>query len=406
MAKLPADVHKLRSSERKTFKTCPQQWWWSYVEGLRSTGAESTALWFGTGMHLVWAEWYIPGSKRGRDPHETWEEWCGPANVDKVKIDTPEEYGIFVDAKELGHIMIDEYLKLYGNDDHLIVIASELRFRAILPHPNDFSRPYVDMVGTTDCIVRDQTDGLVKLMDHKHMAQLKLAHLSLDEQLGGYVSVAEHTLKRDGLINKTDRIDGIWYNVLVKAKPDNRPRDNEGRYRNQPIKKDYVQSLIDLYVASGDAQDFADDNGVTVAEQIAIERKRLAKLTLPGLKEEAEDLALTVFGDISKRQGTRHFAREFVPFTRRQKMRQIKRIGEDMVQMNMVRDGQLAVMKSPADHCAWCQFRELCELDEIGGDTEEFKQMVFNKTDPYADHRDGAENSKTSVLLKRKTGVS
>lgn len=397
MAKLPADVHKLRSSERKQFKVCPQAWWWSYVERLRSTSNESIALWFGTGMHLVWAEWYVPGAVRGRDPHSTWDEWCGPENVDKIRVDSEEDHAIYVDAKELGHVMIDEYLSEYGNDDHLTVIASEQRFRAILPHPRNASRPYVDLVGTTDCIVRDETDGIIKLMDHKHMASLKLAHLSMDEQLGGYVSVAEHTLKKDGLIRPGERVGGIYYNVLVKAKPDNRPRDDQGRYRNQPVKKNYVDAIVSMTDYS------AETDPMSARENDAYE---LGKLTLPKLRDEAEELGITVFGDISKRQGTRHFAREWVPFNRKQRMNQIRRIGEDMVIMNTVRDGKLPVMKSPGDHCSWCDFRELCELDEAGGDTEEFKRMVFNKIDPYADHRDGAENSKTSVLLKRKTGVN
>ena len=406
MAALPADVQKLRSSERSTFKRCPQQWWWSYVEGLVSTQPESTALWFGTGMHLAWAEYYVPGLERGRDPHDTWAQFCEGKETELIKVQSSnEEHEDYVNAVELGHLMIDAYLKEYEGDKNWEVLDPEHRIRAIIAHPKDPSRPYVDMVGTMDLVIRDRNTGLIWLVDHKHMAALKIGHLDLDEQLGGYVTVGEHSLRREGLIGKTDRIAGIIYNVLVKSKPDNRPRDPEGKYRNKPQKSHYVDDLIDLYVASGDAADFADDHGVSVEEEVEAERKRLTKMKLTELEIEAADLGVTVYGDVSKRQGNKKFHREEVPLNSKQKRRQLQRIGEDMVVMNAVRKGKLAIMKSPGEHCTWCPFKDLCLLDEQGGDVEDFKRLVFNKQDPYADHREGAENSKTSVLLKRKTGV-
>ncbi|QXO13718.1 Cas4 family exonuclease [Gordonia phage DumpTruck] len=402
-------LQMLRSSERAQFKKCPQAWWWGYVEQLRLAGSESIPLWFGTGLHLVWAEYYIPGSKRGRNPHETWDEYCGDENFDVVRIitDTEDGHEVFMNAKELGHIMIDEYLAEYNGDPNWYVVAPEQRIRAILPHPKDFTRPYVDLRGTIDLVIRDEEkNGQLELVDHKHMAKLAVAHLPMDEQLGGYTSVAEHALRSEGLISKTDTIDSIIYNVLVKAKPDPRPRDSEGRFRNQPKKADYIEALVKLGHDSGDYADRADDLNMSVEDMEEQDRKELTKLTLPKLKAEAEDCNLVVLGEISKRQGARHFHREVVTLTRKRKRRQIIRIGEDMIHMNAVRNGKLPIMKSPGEHCAWCPFRELCELDEAGGDTDEFKGMVFNKEDPYADHREGAENSKTTVLLKRKTGVS
>lgn len=406
MAKLPDDVNKLRSSERSTFKRCPQQWWWAYVEGLVSTQNESTALWFGTGMHLVWAEWYIPGTVRGRDPHETWTEFCKGKEMDLIKVQSQEEdHEAYVNAVELGHLMIDAYLAEYGNDSDWEVLAPEHRVRAVLPHPKDSSRPYVDMVGTMDLIVRSRSTDEIWVVDHKHMAALKINHLDMDEQLAGYVTIAEHSLKNDGLIGKNERVSGIIYNVLVKSKPDLRPRDEEGRYRNQPLKAHYIEAMLEFAKTSGDAANGADDEGISVDGWLTSYRKLLTKMKLDDLKAEAADFDLTVYGDVSKRQGSKKFHREMVPFTSRQRKRQLKRIGEDMFTMNAVRAKKLPLMKSPSEHCSWCQFKDLCLLDEAGGDTDEFKRMVFNHQDPYADHRDGALNSKTSVLLKRETGV-
>lgn len=407
MAKLPGDVHKLRSSERSTFKKCPQQWWWAYVEGLRSTMSESTALWFGTGMHLAWAEYYIPGQVRGRDPHDTWEEFCQGKEVDTIRVtDGEDQHVVFLNAIELGHAMIDGYLAEYGGDPDWEVLAPEQRVRAILPHPKDPSRPYVDMVGTMDLVVRDHSDGLIKVVDHKHMAQLKLSHLDLDEQLAGYVTIAEHSLRKDGIIGPKEKVAGIIYNVLVKSKPDLRPRDSEGRYRNKPTKVDYIEALVAEAHKNGAYESDADREGKTVEQIEAEDRKAMVKMKVAEVEAEAEAIGITVFGAISKQQGTKKFAREFIPLTSRQRARQLKRISEDMYTMNAVRAKKLPLMKSPADHCSWCQFKDLCLLDEAGGDTEDFKRMVFQKEDPYADHREGAENSKTSVLLKRKTGVN
>ena len=382
------ELQMLRSSERSTFKRCPQQWWWSYVEGLRANGDEALALWFGTGLHLVWAEWYIPGFVRGRDPHETWDEYCKGYDWAKIKItDEADGYEVFMDARELGHIMIDEYLKEYGNEEWMEVISSEQRIRAILPHPKDLSRPFVDLRGTMDCVIRDHRDGRLKLMDHKHMARIVTKHLGMDEQLAGYTSVAEHSLRRDGLIGPNERIDGIWYNLLRKAKPDERPRDDEGRYRNKPLKADFINALT------------------AELEYTEDEVAALKKLKIVDLQAEADANDVKVWGEISKRQGTKRFVREWVPFGARRKKRQIIRIGEDMIVMNAVRNGKLPLQKFPGEHCAWCPFLEMCELDEDGVDIDDFKKIAYHKEDPYADHREGAENSKATVLLKKKTGV-
>lgn len=62
--------------------------------------------------------------------------------------------------------------------------------------------------------------------------------------------------------------------------------------------------------------------------------------------------------------------------------------------MNAVRDGTMPVLKTAQKDCYYCEFFDLCELDESGGDTEYFIQTTMNKYDPYADHREGADNSK------------
>src|SRR5438874_2584125 len=67
----------LRTSERGSFRRCPQRWWWGTVEGL-SPRESAIPLWFGTGWHLIMAHHYCgPGKKRGKTPLKVWREYVG-----------------------------------------------------------------------------------------------------------------------------------------------------------------------------------------------------------------------------------------------------------------------------------------------------------------------------------------
>ena len=37
----------------------------------------------------------------------------------------------------------------------------------------------------------------------------------------------------------------------------------------------------------------------------------------------------------------------------------------------------MGITKNPDQHCAWCDLKELCDVDENGGDTEQFIKDVF-----------------------------
>jgi hypothetical protein len=71
-----------------------------------------------------------------------------------------------------------------------------------------------------------------------------------------------------------------------------------------------------------------------------------------------------------------------------------------------VRNGILPIIKTPGDHCNWCQFNDVCDIDEDGGDTETFFNDMFKIEDRYADHHEGARNSKESVVAKKETGIT
>jgi hypothetical protein len=88
--------------------------------------------------------------------------------------------------------------------------------------------------------------------------------------------------------------------------------------------------------------------------------------------------------------------RHYVGRTFKERQRQIVRISEEARVMGMVRDGSLPLLKTPQRDCNWCQYFDMCEIDE-SGDTEAVKYFVestMKQADPYHDHRDGVENSK------------
>lgn len=381
-----SELQMLRTSERATFKRCPWAWEQSYIHGLQPTQGNLGALWFGTGIHLAMAEWYIPGSKRGTDPVITWEKYCDDEyrTVKSIRDDGEAEW---IDAKKLGTAMLKGYLAEYGEDDDWEIIAPEQRFSAVVPHP-DTGKPIVKYVGTFDGVFRQKSTGYLYLMDHKTAGVIRTNHLFNDEQAGSYLTVAEHSLREQGLIGKKEKIRGILYNFLRKTVPnDDRPKNPDGLYTNKPTKAHYAAQL---------AEEFGPVDEVSGLEWM--------KLSLSALQETARDEGIEVYGEVSKNQGTPVFHREVVRRTKAEKKRMIRRIGEEAIVMGMARDGSLPILKSPGEHCSWCQFKDLCAVDEQAGDTEDFMKYTYKVVDPYSDHRDGAENSKTSLVNNKKAG--
>jgi hypothetical protein len=63
--------------------------------------------------------------------------------------------------------------------------------------------------------------------------------------------------------------------------------------------------------------------------------------------------------------------------------------------MDMLRNGQLPILKTPTKNCLYCKFFDMCELDESNQLDEYFIETTMRADfDPYADHREGADNSK------------
>lgn len=368
----------LRTSERSAFKRCPAKWWWAYREGLKPKGAEKTPLWFGTGVHIALAEWYLPGTKRGPHPAETFAKFAGDA-ITSIKVADADEETLaqYVDGKELGIAMLNGYVAKYGRDEQWSFISTEQTFDLDVPWPGEDrqvlwvvekGQVMLRYAGTFDGVYRDLATGRIELLETKTAKSVITSHLTLDDQAGSYWAVASHVLAKQGLIKPNERISEICYNFLRKALPDERPTDAEGYATNKPLKAHYLLALEGKFEAAT--------------------AKELGKMKLDDLAALAERYGVVVTGDRSKVQPLPLFHRESVHRTLPERRTQLRRIQDEALHMQAMREKLLPVIKRPTRDCSWdCDFFLMCELQERGGDWETHRQAAFRRQDPYADHR-------------------
>lgn len=371
----------LRNSERQLFKKCQWRWEREYIDRLKLRGKDSMALWFGTGIHLAMEKWYVAGRERGVDPRETWREYVMQSKGDTAYVNTYHD-GDFeeaISALELGEDMLTGYLEHYGPEENIEVISAEQSFQVKVPYKNlrdfqhlgdGFTGHFDDeayFVGTFDQVYRDTTTGKLWLRDWKTCAQLGASatqYLPLDDQAGSYMAVADYTLRKQGLIGENERIEGIVYDYLVKAKRDVRPRNEDGLACNKPQKKHYIEAL--------------GDEGID-------------KMKVADLKSLAEQRGIPVYGEVSATQPRQLFDRVTVRRNPTERRTQINRIQNDLSHMSLVRNGVLPAMKSPSRECSFCPFLEICELDEQGKSWDNMRDTVFQPWSPYEDHLKGIE---------------
>src|SRR5215472_12680284 len=246
----------IRTSERTAFGRCPQRWEWAYRWGLRSKKKPADALWFGIGVHEALADWYGEGYDRGLDPWKTWRDWVGDevrfikANLterDRSWFDEP----VYEEAGRLGIEMLRAYVDEYGEDDHLEVIAIEQPFEIDLEVNDEIIATFASRF---DGAAIDHERGEIVLLEHKTAGSIKTAHLALDNQAGSYFAVATIVLREQGIIGPKDTIDAIMYNFLRKSRPDQRQRDDRGRYLNKDgsvSKRQPAKAFVREYVDRG-----------------------------------------------------------------------------------------------------------------------------------------------------------
>lgn len=368
----PTNRKVMRNSERITYRTCRMLHHLSYVRQL--TGQTSKALLFGTGIHFALERWYPVGRQRGIDPRITFEEWYR----ENDSFSQYDDDGSQIDALELGLSMLEGYLDEYGTDDHLEVIEPEMVFRHdVLSDSGRYLRTWT---GTQDLCVLDLSRSnkrrkRVFFFEHKTSKNVLPTHVEIMSQYGeqalSYWCGGTINLRRLGIIDPDVCVDGVMFNWLKKALPDDRPKNAQGYAVNKPTKENLAQWLL--------------SNGALTSDDEP-EKMSLAKLT--NLVDSLTDgKSQELCGEPSKRQPSPRFSRFELDFGDRELDVVINRVTADAWEIDQASRGRLPLSPTPQDRCSWCEFKQVCELRALGEDWKFFLESEFfhnNPNDEYA----------------------
>jgi hypothetical protein len=323
------DVPEVRTSERTTFRKCRQAWWWGYREGLVRKGPPAPALWFGIGIHEVLAAYYQKGRKRASKTAvlNAWKRYCETEYV-PMRTYEKDEAVEYTEALELGLDMLENYLRVYGRDEHMYILATE-QTRRIPVYDRD-GKLVCYYLYTMDGIYKDLDDHRkIKILEHKTAAAITLTHLTLDDQAGSYLAFESLMLGED--------IQDITYNFLRKAKfkMDDRPTNAKGERLNK--------------------------DGSVSARQ-STQSDTLVRKDIPRSREARNQIVDRLIVEVNE-------------------MNACRRDPESHIYKNP----QAGPMG-----CSTCPFREMCELHEEGADWEDYRDWNFKRQDPYGPYRKAA----------------
>lgn len=330
---------KIRTSERSALMRCEQKWYWGYVDLLKSI-APAPPLTFGDLIHQALAAWYIPEGKRtkrerpkrGPHPAQTFLSIYDGNEYDFGWGDTDH----WVDARERGEEMLVNYVDYWKLDNQFRVVAPEMPFQIPLVTNR---RTIATYVGTVDALLEDLETGQYGFLETKTAKSIRTDHLTMDEQAGSYWTYGPQVLHKMGILKPDEDVDFIMYNFLRKAGKDPRPTNAMGQYLNK--------------------------DGKTV----------------------------------SKNQPAPLFARKLVRRSMHERKMLHQRVIAQAKVMEDLRTGRRAPIKSILNGCAGmyrCEYREMCELHEIGGDWEEYRDALFEVWSPYEVH-EGRDEDTTVV---------
>lgn len=319
----------LRNSERGTLKQCEFQWDVSYNR--RMKGVSMPALRFGALIHGALAAWYVPGVKRGEHPATAFERLYTAELKTASKMGFKDEDGRWSEAGELGVLMMNNYVETYGKDDEWQVLVTEYPFEVVVNHPTT-GEPWFVYVGVMDGVWRHLRTKKLWVPDHKTTSGIgdsKLNYLQMDDQAGSYWGWGVDALILEGFLKKNQKLQGMLYNFMRKAKPDER------HYRLHQGKK----------------------------------------------------IFLNLDGTDSKKQPSPYFLRQPIYRDEHDRAMAKHRSMVDYRRIELIRAGELEQSKTPGMFtCPGCPVSDVCELHETGHDYESMIKSTMKPWDPYAEH--------------------
>lgn len=286
---------------------------------------------YGTIMHQALASRYRVGVRRGPHPRPTFEKLFEEnleqaAKESKMARYEIEESPKWLEHRELGISMLDNYIDHYGKDDEWKVLATEFPFQVVVQGRYG---PWFYYVGTIDGVWENRRTGKIVIPDHKTTAAINTGYLSMDPQATAYWTWGFDAVINKRLVQPGTKLDGMLFNFLRKTKLDERP----------------------------------------------------------SVMEDGRRYHLNQDGSISKRQPAPYFAR--IPIYRdfKERERAKETVLQEFKEIEAVHAGTMTPYKNPGQFtCPGCWLLDICELHEIGADYQEMVTMTTKTWDPYDAH--------------------
>lgn len=319
----------IRSHERMTYKRCPKQWYWKWRRGLTPKAKSFGALDLGTWTHTAMENWYVAGGIRQGILADHFTTTADAAIADAQRVGAPDHQ--IEKAEELaalGEAMCKSYEKHYGQDEDLEVIGTEIPLE--FTFPDHRGRLAAKHLLKPDMLILVKSTGGIWLWENKTAKSIQTEHLVIDDQARPYGAMAERALKEAGVIGRKDALEGIMYNFLRKAFPDERTKNALGQSLNKDgsISKSQPAPLFlrhPVYMS-------------TEAKRITLSRLRAETLMITAVAQE-------------------------------------------------VRSGKIDpadIPKTPHKSCPrFCDYFTMCHTEESGGNIKLMERTMYTVQDPY-----------------------
>lgn len=327
----PLGLPVIRSHERMTYKRCPKQWYWKWRKGLVPRRKSFGALDLGTWAHSALEGWYVPGGVREGELYIHFNTHADLAIAVAERAGAPDhEIEKAEELAALGEAMAKSYQQYYGDDDDWEVIGTEIPLE--FTFPDHRGRLAAKHLLKPDMIVQVKSTGGIWLVENKTAASLHgcTEHLVIDDQARPYGAMAERALKEAGVLGRRESLEGIIYNFMRKAFPDERWRNEKG----ESLNKD---------------------------------------------------------GSVSKKQPAPLFLRHPVRMTTEAKRITLQRLRAETLKITAeaqeIRAGKidpLDIPKTPHKSCPkFCDYFAMCHTEESGGDIRRMQQSMYTVENPY-----------------------